>query len=176
MLKLLRNSQDRKQLAGALQTQLIVRARAPVFYAVLGVADSMDGRFDLVTLHAWLVLERLKTARQDAVAQVLTDMLFVGFDEALREQGIGDMGLGRRMRAMAEAFYGRLKAYSGAQNRQELATALTRNIWRGQGGEEGRAHRLAAYVESARVALAGCDPGAGTLDFGPLPDDIIRHD
>ena len=68
MLKLLRNSQDRKQLAGALQTQLIVRARAPVFYAVLGVADSMDGRFDLVTLHAWLVLERLKTARQDAVA------------------------------------------------------------------------------------------------------------
>ena len=179
MLKLLRNSQDRKQLAAALQTQLIARARAPVFYAVLGVADSMDGRFDLVTLHAWLVLERLKAARQDAIAQALTDMLFVGFDEALREQGIGDMGLGRRMRAMAEAFYGRLKAYSGARDREELATALARNIWRGQGGQggkEGLAHRLAAYVESARAALANCDPEGGTLDFGPLPDDIIGHD
>src|SRR5215472_7894264 len=129
MLKLLRNFENKKQLAAALQTQLVARARAPFFYSVLGVADSMDGRFDLVTLHAWLVLERLKLAGRDAVAQVLTDTLFVGFDEALREQGIGDMGLGRRMRAMAEAFYGRLKVYSAARDQEDLTKALARNVW-----------------------------------------------
>jgi cytochrome b pre-mRNA-processing protein 3 len=174
MLKLLRNSERKKQLAAALQDQLVARARAPFFYAALGVADSMDGRFDLVTLHAWLVLERLKAVRQDDIAQALTDMLFVGFDEALREQGIGDMGLGRRMRAMAEAFYGRLKVYSSARDGTELALALARNIWRGQGGEE-PARRLALYVENARAALAACDLAAGRLDFGPLPADISRH-
>jgi len=168
MLKLLRDSQDRKQLAAKLQDQLVARARAPIFHASLGVADSMDGRFDLVTLHAWLVLDRLKAARLDAVAQALTDTLFVGFDEALREQGIGDMGMGRRMKAMAEAFYGRLKVYSAAHGREELAAALARNIWRGQGDAHAPL-RLAAYVESARAALAGCDIEAGVLDFGPLP-------
>src|SRR5579872_2003929 len=104
MLNLLRKSSDRKQFAATLQELLVARARAPVFYAVLGVPDTMDGRFDLVTLHAWLVLERLQAAGLDAAAQALTDVLFIGFDEALREQGIGDMGLGRRMKAMANAF------------------------------------------------------------------------
>lgn len=169
MLNLLRKSQDRKQLAAALQEQLIARARAPVFYAALGVADNMDGRFDLVILHAWLVLERLKAAGLDAAAQALTDVLFVGFDEALREQGIGDMGLGRRMKAMANAFYGRLKAYSTARDEGELAAALAKNVWRGAAVDD-HARRLAAYVQGARAALAACAMDAGALDFGPLPD------
>ena len=168
MLNLLRKSLDRKQLAAALQEQLVARARAPVFYAVLGVPDSMDGRFDLVTLHAWLVLERLQAAGLDAVAQALTDALFIGFDEALREQGIGDMGLGRRMKAMANAFFGRLKVYSGAKDRTELTAVLAKNVWRGAAAGA-HASRLAAYVEDARAALAVCDIGKGVLDFGPLP-------
>jgi cytochrome b pre-mRNA-processing protein 3 len=168
MLNLLRKSTDRKQFAAALQEQLVARARAPVFYTVLGVPDSMDGRFDLVTLHAWLVLERLKAAGLDGAAQALTDALFIGFDEALREQGIGDMGLGRRMKAMANAFFGRLKVYSAAQGREALATALAKNVWRGAAAEA-QASRLADYVLGARAALAAADIGKGVLDFGPLP-------
>lgn len=170
MLNVLRNSQSRKQFAAALQEQLIARARAPVFFLSLGIADSMDGRFDLVTLHAWLVLERLKLAGLDDAAQSLTDMLFVGFDEALREQGIGDMGLGRRMKAMANAFFGRLKVYSAARDSDELAAALAKNIWRGAAAQN-QARRLAAYVQGARAALAACDIAAGQLDFGRLPDE-----
>ncbi len=168
MLNLLRKSAKHKRLAAALQEQLVARARQPVFFAGLGVPDSMDGRFDLVALHAWLVLERLKAAGLAPEAQALTDGLFLGFDEALREQGTGDMGMGRRMKAMANAFFGRLKAYSEAADEAALAEALARNVWRGAAGGE-RVLRLARYVQSARTALAGCDVGAGTLDFGALP-------
>jgi cytochrome b pre-mRNA-processing protein 3 len=172
MLELLRKSAGRKALAAALQERLVDRARAPVFYTALGVADSMDGRFDLVALHAWLVLERLKAARLDALAQALTDALFIAFDEALREQGTGDMGMGRRMKAIADAFYGRLAVYSTAGTPAELAAALAKNVWRGGNNAGSRAERLAAYVDSARASLSICDIGAGDLDFGPLPDDI----
>ena len=168
MLNLLRKSADRKQFAHRLQDQLVIRARDPVFFAQLGVPDSMDGRFDLVVLHAWLVLERLKAARLDAEAQTLTDTLFVSFDEALREQGTGDMGMGRRMKAMADAFFGRLKAYSEAGDETELAAALARNVWRGAPIND-PARQLAAYVTSARAALAASDIGAGVADFGALP-------
>ena len=168
MLNLLRKSSGRKQRAAALQAQLIARARAPVFYTALGVPDSMDGRFDLVTLHAWLVLEALKAAGLDAEAQALTDALFLGFDEALREQGTGDMGMGRRMKAMADAFFGRLKVYSTASDKEQLAAALARNVWRGTAADD-PARRLAAYVQGARTALAASDLASGALDFGPLP-------
>jgi cytochrome b pre-mRNA-processing protein 3 len=168
MLHFLRKSGVRKQFAGTLQEQLVARARAPVFYAALKVPDNIDGRFDLVTLHAWLVLERLKAARLDEAAQALTDMLFTAFDEALREQGTGDMGMGRRMRAMANAFYGRLTAYRAARDGAELAAALAKNVWRGV-AEPAQAERLAAYVGQARAALGACDIAKGVLDFGPLP-------
>ena len=166
MLNLLRKSAVRKELGRSLERQLIARARCPRFFAALGVPDTMDGRFDLVTLHAWLVLVQLKASGQNDAAQSLTDALFVGFDEALREQGVSDMGMGRRMKAMANAFYGRLSAYGAAQTDEEMAEALARNVWRGA-AVDASARALAAYVQGARAALAGSTPEV--LDFGPLP-------
>ena len=169
MLNLLRKSAARKEFAMRLEAQLTMRAREPYFFRVLNVPDTMDGRFDMVALHGWLVLERLKAARMDEAAQGLTDVLFVGFDEALREQGTGDMGMGRRMKAFANAFFGRLIAYSGARDETALADALAKNIWRGnEAGDRGRI--LARYAASAREHLAANDLADGTLDFGPLPD------
>ena len=95
MLNLLRRSAARREYAARLEAQLVARAREPYFFRVLNVPDTMDGRFDLVALHGWLALERLKAAGMDTAAQSLTDALFVGFDEALREQGTGDIGMGR---------------------------------------------------------------------------------
>jgi cytochrome b pre-mRNA-processing protein 3 len=164
----LRKSAARKEFASRLEAQLMARARDPVFFRDFNVPDTMDGRFDLVALHGWLALERLKAARMDAAAQALTDLLFIGFDEALREQGTGDMGMGRRMKAFANAFFGRLAAYGGAKEQPALAQALAKNVWRG-GAVDDRARALAAYVVRARAALARGDLANGELDFGPLP-------
>jgi len=81
MLNLLKGMAARKQEVARLYDGLVSRAREPVFFAGFGVTDSLDGRFDILVLHAWLVLKELKDS---AVAQALTDMIFTGFDEALR--------------------------------------------------------------------------------------------
>ena len=116
----------------------------------------MDGRFDLVALHAWLVLERLKAAGMDAAAQALTDILFVGFDEALREQGTGDMGMGRRMKAFANAFFGRLAAYGGATDEADAGRKRwPSNVWRGARGGRPRPRAGGLCDARARVRWRG---------------------
>jgi cytochrome b pre-mRNA-processing protein 3 len=163
MLNLLKAKAARKQDTQALYDALVSRAREPVFFAAFGVADSLDGRFDMLAFHAWLVLAELKGGVQ---AQGLIDTIFTGFDEAMREQGVGDIGIGHKLKAMAKAFYGRMSAYDAATNEEELAAALAKNIWRG--AESGvRARALAAYAFAARARLAASLPAA--LDFGPLP-------
>ena len=163
MLNLLRKSAVRKQQAHRLYDGLVSRAREPVFFSGFGVADSLDGRFDMLAFHAWLVLKELKGA---PLAQELTNLIFTGFDEAMREQGAGDMGIGHKLKAMANAFYGRMTAYDSAKDEQELAAALAKNLWRG-GAMDGRALALAAYAGHARQSLSRSLPEA--LDFGPLP-------
>jgi cytochrome b pre-mRNA-processing protein 3 len=168
MLNLLRKSSARKVFARGLYDQLVTRARAPLFFTGLLVPDSIDGRFDLVTLHTWLALERLQAASLNEAAQALTDIVFIGFDEALREQGTGDMGMGRRMKAMADAFFGRLTVYRAAADQNQLAAVLAKNVWRGI-PPAAQPQRLAAYVDTARAALAASGVESGDLDFGPLP-------
>lgn len=163
MLNLLKASATRKREAARLYDALVSRAREPVFFAQFGIADSLDGRFDLLVFHAWMALKELKDG---AVAQALTNTIFTGFDEALREQGAGDMGIGHRLKAMAGAFYGRIAAYEAARNEQDLALALAKNLWRG-GAADARAAALARYAAGARQSLARSLPG--TLDFGALP-------
>src|SRR3954466_2985897 len=108
MLNLLKKSAARKQETRRLYDMLVSRSREPVFFEGFGVADSIDGRFDMLVFHAWLALAELKG---DDAAQGLTDILFTGFDEAMREQGAGDMGIAHKLKAMANAFYGRIAVY-----------------------------------------------------------------
>jgi len=164
MLNLLRNSAARKKNGRALYDSLVSRAREPVFFAGFGVADSIDGRFDVLAFHAWMVLTELKG---DPAAQALTDAIFVGFDEAMREQGAGDMGIGHKLKNMANAFYGRMTAYDAAQDQPALAQALAKNLWRGAAVDD-RARHLAAYAMGARAHLRQSLPHS--LDFGPLPN------
>ena len=166
MLNLLGKSSLRKERGRLLEQAVTGRALSKAFFTAFGIPDTIDGRFDAIALHGWLALARLKACGQDEAAQDLTDTLFIGFDEALRSQGVSDMGMGRRMKALANAFYGRLAAYGAAQNSDEMAKALARNVWRGQ-PVDARARALAAYVEQARAALAAAPDG--TLDFGQSP-------
>ncbi|HUE63792.1 MAG TPA: ubiquinol-cytochrome C chaperone family protein [Rhizomicrobium sp.] len=163
MLNLLKDFAGRKRQTRHLYDGLVSRSREPVFFADFGVADSLDGRFDVLAFHAWLVLKELKGTE---MAQSLTDTIFTGFDEAMREQGVGDIGIGHKLKAMAKAFFGRMAAYDGARNEDELAAALARNLWRGAPPDV-RARKLAAYAFSAAPHLAESLPKA--LDFGPLP-------
>lgn len=166
MLNLLRKSAARKREGARLYDLMVIRAREPVFFRDFGVADSIDGRFDMVVLHAWLALGALKAADRNEAAQGLIDAVFIGFDEAMREQGAGDMGLSRKMKAFADAFFGRLQAYEAAPDAEALAVALARNIYRGA-AVDGRSRTLAAYALAARPHLAAAIPAG--LDFGPLP-------
>jgi cytochrome b pre-mRNA-processing protein 3 len=157
------------RLAQTLHADLAAAARRPVFFQGLGVADTIDGRFDMVALHAWLVLGRLAAAGRTDVAQALSNAIFVAFDEALRDLGNGDMGMGPRMKKLGDAFNGRCQAYeAAADDEAALMAAIARNIYRGEPGHGEQAARLARYVQAARAKLAGQDPATGTVDFGAL--------
>jgi cytochrome b pre-mRNA-processing protein 3 len=172
MLNALRRASARARAVRSLYDALIFQARRPVFFAELGVKDSLDGRFDMVTLHAWLVLDRLRTAHLPDLAQALSDMIFIGFDEALRDLGAGDMGMGSKIKTMREAFNGRLKAYDSADGEAELAAAIRRNLFRGNEDRDAQAQIIARYALSTRALLVGCDPASGELDFAPLPEGL----
>lgn len=174
MLNALRRSAASRRAAESLSAAIVAQARRPEFFRDLGVSDTFDGRFDMVALHGWLVLERLEAEGARAVSQALVNSLFFGFEDALREQGAGDIGLGRRMKKMADAFYGRLRAYGEAAGRRELTETILRNVYRGETGHAEAAGRLAEYALAARDCLAHAGVAGGTADFGSLPPATIR--
>jgi len=152
---------------------LVLRSREKVFYREWRVPDTIDGRFDLLTLHAFLIFEALKgqgPAAQE-LGSKLVDTIFTGFDEALRELGISDFGMGRRIRNMADAFYGRMHHYGAANTQPELASAVQRNLYRGHDERGRESAELATYMIAARDRLKRDLPAvlAGRPDFGPLP-------
>ncbi|MBB5518837.1 ubiquinol-cytochrome C chaperone family protein [Amphiplicatus metriothermophilus] len=146
-----------KEAALALFAEAAGQARAPAFYADLGVADDVEGRFELLTLHVYLILRRLKGQGDEAarVAQKLFDATFASFDDALRELGVGDLAVGRRIRKMAEAFYGRIGAYEAALAADAAPAALVDAVARNVYGdpEAAGAPALAAYVRQAAAMI-----------------------
>ena len=137
---------------------IVTQAREPLFYRDLGVPDTVNGRFDLLVLHLWMVLRRLKPMEGGAdLAQTLFDRFCDDMDANLREMGVGDLTVPKRMQAFGEAFYGRAAAYdlALAAGREPLAQALCKNILNGEGIENAR--RLADYAEAAIAVLAGTD-------------------
>ena len=130
-------------------------ARRPAFFAGWGVPDTVEGRFETLTLHVVLVLRRLKAMPPPAgdLAQDLVDAVFAQFDRALRELGVGDLTVPKRMKTMASAFYGRAKAYEEAfADDGLLAAALARNLF-GPAEPAERAGEAVAYVRRAAAAL-----------------------
>jgi cytochrome b pre-mRNA-processing protein 3 len=145
----------------AIYGMIVTQAREPLFYRDLAVPDTVNGRFDLLVLHLWLVLRRLRAAEGTAgLSQALFDCFCSDMDDNLREMGVGDLTVPKRMQAFGEAFYGRTAAYDLALEAGEepLAQALCKNILNGDGIENAR--RLALYAKAAIVSLAGQDEAA----------------
>ncbi|HZC94918.1 MAG TPA: ubiquinol-cytochrome C chaperone family protein [Bradyrhizobium sp.] len=151
---------------------IVTRAREALFYRDLGVPDTVNGRFDLLLLHLWLVLRRLKSVEGgQQLSQALFDHFCSDMDDNLREMGVSDLKVPKRMQAFGEAFYGRTAAYDLALtgDREALAQAICKNILDGENIEQ--AGRLAAYAEAAIEALAGLDATtllAGSWKFPSL--------
>lgn len=128
----------RKDAAARIYDMAVVQSRTPDFYTRLGVADTIDGRFDLLTLHVYLAMDRLNTLGPEgrALGQALFDRMFRMVDLSLREMGFGDLGIPKHMKKMMKAFNGRAHSYHAAlsaANPDALQLALTRNVYRVEG-------------------------------------------
>jgi cytochrome b pre-mRNA-processing protein 3 len=168
----------REERAGfALYTIAVGAARAPALYRDLAVPDTLDGRFDMVALHVALLIRRLRALPEPgpALAQAVFDAMFSDMDQTLRELGVGDLSVGRKVREMWNAFHGRALAYEtalAAADDAPLAEALARNVWRGA-APAGPPLRLAALARAqdahlATQTLAGFR--AGEVHFLPAGD------
>ncbi|MEJ8573715.1 ubiquinol-cytochrome C chaperone family protein [Microbaculum marinum] len=167
--------------ANVLYGQIVAQARQPAFYAELGVPDTPEGRFDMIVLHVVLVMRRLRgeDARGRALAQALFDAFMADMDRNLREMGTGDLSVPRRVRGMAEAFYGRAGVYDSAidaNSAEGLQAALERNLFAGRSGErvadQADIDAMASYVllcGEALAATAGSDVMAAILTWPAVP-------
>jgi cytochrome b pre-mRNA-processing protein 3 len=136
----------------------VERARQPLFYTDFGVSDTVEGRFELYSLHVIVLLHRLKGegTRAADTAQALFDIFVGQLDHALREIGVGDLSVAKKMRKLGEAFYGRAKSYDAAlaaPGDAELAALVGRTAFESQ-GDAAHVAALTAYVRKVTAALA----------------------
>lgn len=152
-----RAAEDARRLLAAV-TQI---SRQPGLYGAERAPDTLEGRLEMMMLHAALALMRLRREPAlEPLAQAFTDQLFRQFDAGLREDGVGDMAVPKRMNKIAARFYGRLEAYAGAVEAEDaagLAEALGRNALAGDGARQGFAATLAGYALDAARAQAGAE-------------------
>ena len=160
----------------ALYATAAAQARQEVFYRSLGVPDSIDGRFDLLALHLWLLLRRLKgEPAAERLSQDLVEVFFAAMDVSLREIGAADIGVGRRVKRMIEAFYGRAAAYDAAlaAGGTALEDALARNLYGTVGASPAALSAMSGYVREAEARLNAWPPAellAGRVPFPPPPE------
>ncbi|MBM3620107.1 MAG: ubiquinol-cytochrome C chaperone [Alphaproteobacteria bacterium] len=155
-----RRAQSRQSLA-ALYAALATQARSPAFYAELGVPDTVDGRFDLLVLHAWLVMQRLDEEPESGpLKQDLFDTMFDHLDLTVREMGAQDLGVGRRIKRMAEGFQGRASAFREAWlagNEAALREALRRNVFGKASAADDSVANLSHYIGATMACLKKAD-------------------
>lgn len=159
--------------AEELYAAAVAQARRPEFYGGLGVPDTLDGRFELIALHLFLILRRLKAQPgSEPVGQALVDLFVEDMDASLRELGAGDLGVGRKVKTMGQALYGRIAAYETglAGPGDELEAALRRNLFGTVKAPDPDASALKAIAAYIRRESAGATPTAGGRRFGPPPD------
>ena len=153
--RFLKRDRQSGRIASALYGAIVAQARAPGFYVRLGVADSVDGRFELLVVHLALVLKRFGGADAEAkdVGQAVFDLFCADMDRSLREMGVGDLSVPKRMKRLAEAYYGRAAAYGVALDAGDgkvLAEVVRRDLL---AGADGAADEIAAYLVEAAAAI-----------------------
>jgi len=168
----------RPRVGDSLYAAVALQARQPVFYTALGVEDRIDARFELYTLHVLLLILRLRDEDHAGpgegamAAQDLFDVYVSALDNVLRELGVGDISMARKMRTLGEALYGRMTAYEApvrAGDADLLAVHLARNVYAAD--QAAQAAALTRYALSARASLAA-QPFAQVLDAPSWPEIV----
>ncbi|MBM3528781.1 MAG: ubiquinol-cytochrome C chaperone [Alphaproteobacteria bacterium] len=173
-----RPAQDRS--IDALYGMIVAQARSPEFYRGYGVADTVTGRFEMLVLHLALLMRRLRAGQPGVgeVGQRLFDRFCRDMDDNFREMGIGDLGVPKEMRKVAEAYYGRSKVYDAALDRADmpaLLEAVGRNVF-GASEPPAGARALAAYMRDAAGRLAGADASDLLAGRSPFPDPAAARE
>jgi cytochrome b pre-mRNA-processing protein 3 len=153
----------------AVYAAIVAQSRQPLFYARFGVPDTVTGRFDMISLHLGLLFHRLRTedAKARHFSQAVFDVFFKDMDRSLREMGVGDLAVPKKIQKMGSAFYGLLRGLGSALDSGDAAAIeklLVRNVY--HDGDAGGAPLLASYLiaESRRLAaLPAGDIIAGHL-------------
>lgn len=132
MFHYFRQRKELKQKAKALYDRAETQGRLPVFYADLNVPDTVDGRFEMISLHCYIFMHRLLRAGDKKLSQKLFDTFFVMMDRTMREMGIGDLAVPKHMKRMMQGFNGRANHYEFAiknKDSEELIKAIRTNIY-----------------------------------------------
>ena len=154
---------------------LVARARNPFFYADLLVPDTLDGRFDMVLLHLALLTQRLQQEGEQTqeLRRALSEIFIQDMDQNLREMGVSDTGVSKRMKRMIQAYYGRLVHYEEAlASPENLAETLRRNVYGTlEEIDEVLVEKLVHYMQQSHAALQAAlydELSPDTLPFAPL--------
>jgi cytochrome b pre-mRNA-processing protein 3 len=176
MLGALRSRAALRRKAGEIYGAIVTQARREEFYAKLGIPDTPAGRYDMVVLHLFLVLERLRmeATRSDTLQRLLIEAFVADMDDSLRELGTGDVVVGKKVRRAAAGFYERARGYREALadgDARALEQVLVRHGL-ARAGERHGSRALGAYIQAAAAALKGQDGDevlAGRLAFPHQP-------
>ena len=162
---------DEREVARSLYIAAVAQARRPTFYTECGVADDLDGRFDLIVLHVVLTVRALSPTGETGkrLADYMFRIMMDDMDLNLREMGVSDLRVGKRVKSMARAFYGRAAAYEKAikvdrdndSGGEELKAVLRRNVYGADNPGVTKIARLLNYVLRAETILT------------ELPDDEL---
>lgn len=144
--------------ARELHEAVILASREPVLYTDAGVPDTVEGRLDCIALHAFLLFRRMieQPGWDDLGAELSTEIV-ADFDRSLREMGIGDMSIGKKVKKTSQVFFHRFDAYWGAvsdaEGAEPLETLLPRTIFQGNDVSEAEVARMIAYIEGQHAFL-----------------------
>ena len=171
ILRFFRRNNERETIQ-RLYGAIVAHSRDPAFYTQYGVPDTIEGRFEMILVHAFLLFHRLKSESEErrALGQRVFDAFCTDMDANLREMGVGDLTVPKKMKKVAEAYFGRTGAYDEALGRDDgaaLTDAVLRNVYAADAARQGEAEALAAYIVEAVGALA--DVPYETLAGGELP-------
>lgn len=162
MLGWLKRKNEALQSAEQLYGRVVAAARQPQHYREFGVSDTVEGRFEMIALHLFLALEALRGGAKseipaDDLARMAIEAFIADMDDSMREMGVGDLAVPKKVKRAAAGFYQRSADYRAAlaaQDEAALIAALVKHVWEGAGGAS-RGEALAAYARSTSAALAG---------------------
>jgi cytochrome b pre-mRNA-processing protein 3 len=180
IMSLFRRRQPHADAARRLFDAIVAQSRRAEFYQHFGVPDTLDGRFDLMVLHVFMVIERLQgEAAAGDLPQVVVDRMFTILDLNLREMGVQDVGIGKRIKVMAEGFNGRINAYRTAladDDGGSLRQALHRNVFGAADIAGDQLANLEAYVRTAVAALRALPVRRLVEGYMAFPDPVPQRE